>query len=73
MSDCLRVAERLDGFVQPNETLGTRLRAEHSGVCNVLVNSEVETQREGNRSDETKLHEIHGRSEFFSKLSRQVS
>jgi len=32
MSDCLRVAEKLDGFVQPNETLGTRLRAEHSEV-----------------------------------------
>ena len=29
--------------------------------CDVLISSDVETQREGNRSDETKLHEIHGR------------
>ena len=62
------MAEKLDGFVQPNEQY--KLDSEPSILrCDVQVNSEGETQWEGNRSDETKLHEIHGRSEFFTPAS----
>jgi hypothetical protein len=79
MSDCLRVAERLDGF--NSRTKQYELVSEPSILrCDVLVNSELATQRERNRSDETKFHEIHGRSEFFTSASslakpvmRQVS
>src|SRR5688572_14550238 len=42
--------------------------------CHVLVNSEVETQREGNRSDETNSTKPRSLRMFHtSKLSRQAS
>jgi hypothetical protein len=79
MSDCLRATEKLDGFDQPNEQY--KLDSEPSILkCHVQGNSEVDTQCEGNRSNETRLHESHGAqnlstpaSSLAKSVKRQVS